>query len=156
LSKEYSYSKWAIGAYSLLILFPIVAWVFLFKTGIQNMLSLFVFINSFLFIVTTIIIIWIINLFKTKICIDDVGITYKSLYRNILIEWEDIYSIRRIYLTGGTGQYGGLPRDLEIKTKNGKTVKILSIIATNEGDIEDGINDLETEIKKYIKANSKK
>jgi hypothetical protein len=37
LSKEYSYSKWAIGAYSLLILFPIVAWVFLFKTGIQNM-----------------------------------------------------------------------------------------------------------------------
>ena len=152
LGKQYSYPKWAIGAYGLMILFPIAAWVFLFKTGIQNVFGLFVFSNIFLFAVTTAIVIWVVNLLKTKIYINDAGITYKSLYRNILIKWEDISDIKRKYLAGGTGQYGGPPRELEIRTRNGKTIKVLSIlVAINEGDIEEGIKDLESEIKKHIK-----
>jgi hypothetical protein len=158
LGKQYYYPKWGIFVpYGFLILFPVIAWFFVLKEGMPNLqdqhaFGFFLIVNIFLLAIAASIILWLVNLSKTRIDINDMGLSYKSLFVNIKIRWADISAINKKYLYGGSGKYGGPPGDLEITTRDRKSIKVLSILTcADTGDMERGIEDFEAEIKKHKK-----
>ena len=99
------------------------------------------------------IILWSIDTIKTVIEITENGILYKSLFKNISIQWNDIKSIERKYLTGIWFNlrgpfYMNNPIDLLIRTKDNNTVKILHNWRKRYVFTEITV-DIENEIKKH-------
>ena len=63
------------------------------------------------------------DIIKTTIILDDQGITYHSILKNMVIPWQDIVRIERVDLT----THGDVPnphrrRDLKIRTRNYGTI----------------------------------
>ena len=113
---------------------------------------------------------WMLNKLKTVIEVDEEGINYKSLFKNLFIKWQEISSIEKIFsyerryrpkkkelpessLARMIFKIKYLypddpPRDLVIKTKNKKTITVLHSLKRNDSS-EKGIEDFESEIKRY-------
>lgn len=114
---------------------------------------------------------WMINKLKTRIMIDERGIAYKSMFKNLFIKWDQISSVERKYLFERRyprqdlpsnmspveaeikdlfnipyPQYSDPPNDLIVKTKKNNTIRILHILKNSDGD---DISELENEITNY-------
>lgn len=123
------------------------------------------------------VILWMINKIKTEIEVDERGIVYKSLFKNIAIKWHEILGIQELYLYERRYQsqsivhihpesilayilsrfnsydkvlrkYHNPPRDLIIKTKNRGKITI-SHFVTLAGDVQNGLEVLESEIQRF-------
>lgn len=95
---------------------------------------------------------WMINNLKTEVQLDERGMRYKTLFKDVMIGWNDIVSIDRGYLyEGAYNRYNATPKDLYIKTKTGRPIKIFHIIESNESPTQ-GIDFIESEIEKHLKT----
>jgi hypothetical protein len=100
-----------------------------------------------------IIVLFITNLLKTQIILNSTGIEYKSLFKNVRTGWSEVIDIQRKYIYSGGFPTGGPPRDLQVTSSNKKHINILYFVLNvdNKNWDEDGLPELEAEIKKYCK-----
>lgn len=152
MEKLFIYPKWILWiVYGLLGLFPIIGLILLIAIDFPQTNEEMIVFSFFTLLILAIfisIILWLWNLSRTRFYISDKGIIFKSLFKNMKIEWTDISEITKKYYYGG--KFGGSPKDLEITTNAGKTVKVFHFLVADETkDMEEGINNFEAEISKY-------
>lgn len=153
--KCYLYNKLlVIFTFGLLLLLPLVTGLALFVVvGIPTTTDIRIIagiVYLFIGVMSLAILTWIFTVLKTRIHIDANGITSMSPFRKTAIAWKDISNIERKYIYSGSFPTGGPPKDLEIKTNDNKKLKIFYFITNCETqDLEEGIKDIESEIKKH-------
>jgi ABC-type transport system involved in multi-copper enzyme maturation permease subunit len=156
MSKNFIYSRLNIffGYGLLLVFFVVMGFVIIISAGIPTTRATWIIAGSayfLIFICCAAIITWIVIVLKINICVDDKGITYLSPFRKVDIEWQNIQKIDRRYFYSGSFPMGGPPRDLEFRSKTGDIIRVFHFIVNSETlDVEEGLADFESEIKKHI------
>ena len=97
MKKEYNYPlQKIIFPYALFFLIPIIFLPMLFSEFNLKDDSLIIYAVLLLNILITVpVAVWMINNIKTVIQVDDIGINYKSLFKNIRIKWHEIARIEK-------------------------------------------------------------
>lgn len=92
----------------------------------------------------------IVNLTKVNVSVDSEFLTYNSLFRNLKVRWEEVKSVKKMYLLAG--RYGGPPRDLEIQFQNNRKLNVLYFIlnTNNENWDEDGMTEFVSNLKAHV------
>ena len=92
----------------------------------------------------------IVDLSKVSVTVDAEHLNYASLFKNLQVRWEDLKSVKKVYVLAG--RYGGPPRDLQIELQNNKKLNILYFILNTENDNwdEDGMAEFVTSLKTYV------
>lgn len=160
MKKCYAYSKLiVIMTYGpvLLVLF-IIFFIPLIGLGIPRKnegLEFFIGIATLGVILCSAVFFWILMTLKIRIYLDDDGITYISLFRKVHMKWQDVLSIERKFIYSGSMFHGSNPRDLEIKDRSDKKIKIFYFVKNcAPHNVEEGIKDFEAEIRKHIGVES--
>lgn len=98
------------------------------------------------------IVVFIVNLLKTRIILDDNYIEYKNLFSSIKAKWSEVRGIERKYIYSGGFPTGGPPRDLQIKLSNSKHINVHYFVlnADNANWDEDGMVEFESALKHYV------
>jgi len=161
MRKSFIYKRLTIFmGYGAILLFglAIASWLLLVGPAPKNKDEVFMILPLFfLFSVFIISLVgWIVVMLKTRICVDEKGIYYSSPLKQVVIPWPDITTIKHKYISNlSPGKFGGPPRDLLIKTNKDRTLKIYAFLRNTEEDegVDDnGIQDFEAEIKKYVQG----
>ncbi len=77
------------------------------------------------------------DIIKTTIILDDQGLTYNSIMKNVFIPWQDIVQVRRWVLLDTYEQFPPPPpKDLKIITRADGNIYVFNFLKTNdqEGD----------------------
>ena len=140
--------------------------------GIEADESLLMYLSLILFVLSIFLgtCLWIITKIRTKIEVDEKGLLYKSLFKNLFVEWNEITDISREYLYekkyprkdlppdtspihaeisdlfNKTLPQSELPFNLIIKTKKKNKLKIMHILRRID-ELNNGIAEFENEIK---------
>lgn len=156
--KEYQYSKFYP---SIIIVFLIVTPAVIFSYISQIGFGSDSFEKAMIFILCLPMLIllmaplvWLSNIYATKIAINDNGLEVKDLLGNKVVSWSEISSLnKKAYFSGNFPSYGP-PEDLEIITANKKRIKIYWFIKSGLRD-DDGIQEIESEIRKNLRNDPK-
>lgn len=138
-SKNYCYKRVFPSALVAIIEFiPITLFIFLwFVFGLgasseENIQIAILYSPLIVFILAPLL--WLIDTFKTKISILEDGFVLDKILRRTTVRWEDIDTINRVAIFSGTFPSYGPPKDLEVRLKNSKKIRIYNFIASETDD----------------------
>ena len=169
MKKQFVYPKGKIIYPNINFLFiPLCALVFLPLIAPPKTKADLIVLTLLLLLVSIFILktLWIADKLMTVIEVEEQGITYKSLFKNMMIKWHEILNVERKlsyekykflkidyaykqFMTRKTFPEPDIPfKELTIKTKNNKIIKILHFLKSSDSFAK-GIDALEAEIRRY-------
>jgi hypothetical protein len=113
---------------------------------------LFLFIIGFFLSMFVLIASWILNNLNTVFEVDERGLQYKSLFKNMYVPWDQITSVKKKYLYQTSKTAADPNKDLLLKTKDNKTIKVFRILENQHEGMGKGFEDFESELKAHIKV----
>ena len=148
MKERYRYSRLrALYLYGPFIALPIMGLMFAPEKSSLYLDYLFFYLS--LFIVPFLL---LVNKFSVRISLDDTGIVYKSLFKNLHLKWRDIEGIRLKYFADFGLMRGG--EYLEIRSTSKKRIKVVNFIMNcGTMDSYEGLGEFEATVRKYTQAN---
>ena len=153
----YRYSRLrALFLYGSFIIIPICLLlsykVFLINHPREDAIEAFLYVLASMLPFFMVPFILMISKLSVRILIDERGIVYRSLFKNLDLQWNEVYAVRLQYSAEFGVMRGG--KHLDIRGANKKRIKVVDFIMNCETmDSWEGLDELEATVRKHTLAN---
>jgi len=149
MNKCYHYDKKTIASKYLLLLILMIPFhlLIVFSLGAPPTdgdwftLSCYFFLLLLISFALLAIVFWIVNVYSTRIKMDECGIYFKSLTRNFHVEYTDILEVEYKFYYPNTFLIMNPPKDLRIRLMNRKAIKILNFLVEVQREERKSVSD---------------
>jgi hypothetical protein len=126
--------------------------VFLINHPEENALENFLYILAFMLPFFMVPFMLMISKLSVRILIDERGIVYRSLFKNLDLQWNEVYAVRLKYSAEFGVMRGG--KHLDIRGNNKKRIKVVDFIMNCETmDSWEGLGEFEATVRKHTLVN---